>query len=476
MEALPYEDGWSISKLRSEEALNSTLNAEKLEGALMPSFQYRVTDGEFHWSSSVQSLIQSSFYWGYVVTQIPAGVLCQRYGGKKFLGWSMFLSGAITLLVPIAARVGYPVLILLRSFLGLCQGVIWPAAIAIWSRWAPPLERQRLVAGCFSGVALGVVGVYPLSSALCYNDAGGGWESVFFVSGSVAIIWCFIWSLYAYDTPDEHPHISMKEKMYIKCTLLGTIKMYIDVDYITPWESILTCKPFWALVVVQVSADFTVYFEVFCGYIYMERVLNMQPEERGYMVALPYFGFFVVNIISAILYDFCSTELIYSTTLARKIGVSAALLIPAVLIFCLGFLGYKHRVAAMILLGTSIAASGLHFGTGYLTIVADIAPPHAAIMIGISNTIAGISAMVLQPIVTHLSTDNRQDQWHILFHFICALNLLCCIIFNIWGSGEIQDWARLSSEEESFRETPSRMAEIYKRYRVPTSTPTTATF
>ena len=42
-----------------------------------------------------------------------------------------------------------------------------------------------------------------------------GWESVFYLFGIVAIVWCILWSLLVYDTPESHPFISKAERNYI---------------------------------------------------------------------------------------------------------------------------------------------------------------------------------------------------------------------------------------------------------------------
>lgn len=48
----------------------------------------------------------SSFFWGYVVTQVPAGQLAQRIGAKRILLWSMLLCAALTMLTPLSIEYG----------------------------------------------------------------------------------------------------------------------------------------------------------------------------------------------------------------------------------------------------------------------------------------------------------------------------------------------------------------------------------
>jgi ACS family sodium-dependent inorganic phosphate cotransporter len=43
-----------------------------------------------------------------------------------------------------------------------------------------------------------------------------GWESGFYVIGSITMIWFVFWCFLVFDTPDKHPRISHEEKLRIK--------------------------------------------------------------------------------------------------------------------------------------------------------------------------------------------------------------------------------------------------------------------
>lgn len=60
----------------------------------------------------------------------------------------------------------------------------------------------------FTGMALGTVISLPFSGILA---SVGGWESVFYVQGGLALIWCGLWLLFVYDSPEEHPRIHPEE-------------------------------------------------------------------------------------------------------------------------------------------------------------------------------------------------------------------------------------------------------------------------
>lgn len=50
-----------------------------------------------------QSVILSSFFWGYVVLQIPAGEMAAKFGGSILITVVVAGNAAISMLIPIAA-------------------------------------------------------------------------------------------------------------------------------------------------------------------------------------------------------------------------------------------------------------------------------------------------------------------------------------------------------------------------------------
>ena len=75
-----------------------------------------------HAHTHVQALILSSFYWGYLFTQILGGILAEKYGGDfvqltAAIVWSL---GALVLTC--VSNVTELVLVILRFIIGLAQG------------------------------------------------------------------------------------------------------------------------------------------------------------------------------------------------------------------------------------------------------------------------------------------------------------------------------------------------------------------
>lgn len=54
----------------------------------------------YDWDEKTQGLILSSFYWGYVITHLPGGMLAEKFGGKYSLGLGILSTAIFTLLTP----------------------------------------------------------------------------------------------------------------------------------------------------------------------------------------------------------------------------------------------------------------------------------------------------------------------------------------------------------------------------------------
>lgn len=65
-----------------------------------------VTTEKFYWSQELQGLILSSFYWGYILTHIPGGVLSAKIGGKYTLLFGVAIATIFTLFTPYAVLNG----------------------------------------------------------------------------------------------------------------------------------------------------------------------------------------------------------------------------------------------------------------------------------------------------------------------------------------------------------------------------------
>ncbi|CAG2103965.1 unnamed protein product, partial [Medioppia subpectinata] len=258
----------------------STGNATQTPGATTPA------PGEFSdWDSDTQAVILGAFFYGYVVTQLPAGVLAERYGGKWLFGGAIVTAAVLSLMGPVAARLGYTAFIATRIGQGLAEGAMFPCMNAMLSRWMPKMERSRGTTMIYTGAPMGTVITLPLAGVLCDSNFLGGWPSVFYVLGVAGCLWFVLWALLIHETPEAHPYISQEEYDYI---VADQPRDRSQTKRMTPWREILTSVPVYALIITHFGQNWGFLTILTLLPTYFEKVLNLNIKSNGLMSSLPY--------------------------------------------------------------------------------------------------------------------------------------------------------------------------------------------
>ncbi|XP_026314077.1 putative inorganic phosphate cotransporter, partial [Hyposmocoma kahamanoa] len=77
----------------------------------------------FDWSTQMQSVIMSSFFWGYAILQIPAGEMAAKFGGHILILLCVGVNSVLTLLLPFGSYYGdWQLVCAFRVLQGLSQG------------------------------------------------------------------------------------------------------------------------------------------------------------------------------------------------------------------------------------------------------------------------------------------------------------------------------------------------------------------
>ena len=111
---------------------------------------------EMGWSPSVSGLVQSSFFWGYILVQLPGGYLISKSSGRRMLPIGVALWSLGTAALPVSAS-AIPALCLSRALVGLGEGLAPPSSTDLIARTIPNSERTAAVAQTFSGLHIGSI-------------------------------------------------------------------------------------------------------------------------------------------------------------------------------------------------------------------------------------------------------------------------------------------------------------------------------
>ncbi|CAD7001996.1 unnamed protein product [Ceratitis capitata] len=364
---------------------NSTMNSE-------------YNDDLYDWSNTVKSIILSSFYWCYVVSQVVGGIATQYLGTKRVFGWSQFATALCSLLIPFSADLHHSAVIILRSVQGFASGLTWPAMYAMVGYWIPLAERSRFMSS-FQGFSIGIGLTYPLCGFIIDNF---GWRYVFYTTGSLGISWCILWYYLAYNTPKEHPRISAEEIEYIEASVSSEAKEACGMK--VPWMSIFTSPPVYAIAITTFGRIWIHYIFIVCGPNFMKNVLKFNYQANGFLSGMP----FICSYISSVLFCYIADKLMLSDwmtlTHVRKLFTAVSQVVPGILIYWIGYI--DHNIILLLVIWfvavTFITASY----AGAMANIVDIAPNLAGPVLAFCQTIH-MTASFLSPLMSGVIVTNE---------------------------------------------------------------------
>ncbi|MED6146589.1 putative anion transporter 6, chloroplastic [Stylosanthes scabra] len=318
---------------------------------------------QFGWNSSMAGLVQSSFFWGYALSQLPGGWLAKIFGGRKVLEVGVLVWSVATAFVPLVS--GYmPGLLLSRILVGIGEGVSPSAATDLIARSIPLEERSRAVAFVFGGLSVGSVMGLLLAPPLIQSL---GWESVFYLFGFFGVAWFLGFQV----LEGGEVQLNAGSLSRVQGTRTGSWKSSLkelngSLKEV-PWKSFFQSHAVWAMIYAH-----------FC-------------EAAWVSILPPLASVFMTNIAAQFADNLISRGV--ETTTVRKICQSIAFLSPAICMTLSSLdLGLPPWEIVSILTGglalSSFALSGL-----YCT-HQDMSPEYASILLGITNTVGAIPGIV----------------------------------------------------------------------------------
>ncbi|XP_072278422.1 vesicular glutamate transporter 2 [Pyxicephalus adspersus] len=391
---------------------------------------------KFNWDPEIVGMIHGSFFWGYIVTQIPGGYIASRLAANRVFGAAIFLTSTLNMLIPSAARVHYGCVIFVRILQGLVEGVTYPACHGIWSKWAPPLERSRLATTSFCGSYAGAVIAMPLAGILVQYT---GWSSVFYVYGSFGIVWYLFWILVSYESPATHPTITDEERNYIEESIGESANLMGAIDkFKTPWRKFFTSMPVYAIIVANFCRSWTFYLLLISQPAYFEEVFGFEISKVGILSAVPHLVMTIIVPIGGQIADFLRSKNILSTTTVRKIMNCGGFGMEATLLLVVGYSHSKGVAISFLVLAVGFSGFAISgFNVNHL----DIAPRYASILMGISNGVGTLSGMVCPLIVGAMTKNKTREEWQYVFLIAALVHYGGVIFYGLFASGEKQPWA-----------------------------------
>ncbi len=379
---------------------------------------------EFGWDRGTQGLVLSSFFVGYLLTQVFGGFLADRFGGKMVLGLGVLLWSFFTIVTPSAAYAGLTVLLLARVGMGLGEAVTFPSIYSLFSRWVPVTERTRAIGLNASGIPFGTVFALLITPVIVLTL---GWSWAFYLFGAVGFLWYLLWVRLASDTPETHATISEEE--------LGIIRAGTDQGVQgepPPWKKMLTSMPVWAIIVSHFCSNWGGYVLLSWLPTYIAEGLGVDFAAVGLYAMLPNLASFLFLNIAGWVTDGLIRRG-HDITRVRKLMQIVGFGSSAIVLAVVGYITSAPMAIALMTLGSALGAFGLG---GWASNHMDIAPRHSGTLMGISNT-AGTLPGIIGVYVSGLILQYT-NSWILVFQVAAALNVVGLVFYLIYGTGKKQ--------------------------------------
>ncbi|CDF77473.1 unnamed protein product [Chondrus crispus] len=389
--------------------------------AILPMAKY------YGWSQTTVGVIQSAFFWGYVLTQIPGGYLADKYGGKQVLAAGVVVWSAMTILTPLAASTNLGVLLLARALLGVGEGVAMPAMNNMISKWVPETERSRSLSLTYSGMYLGSVVGLLLCPAFIVSF---GWQSVFYFFGALGFFWWAAWQFWTKSTPELSTTMSEKERAYINSKMRAGAANKSSLPTSVPWKLLFSKKATWGIIIAHFCATWGYFVLLIWLPTYFNQQLGFDLAASSFLSVMPWLAMFVSANAGGFIADAMRARNISITTV-RKTMQSIGFLGPAAF---LALVSTTTDPAMAVTYMTTALALGSFSQSGVYANHQDIGPAFSGILLGISNTGAAIPGIVGVALTGYIL--DTTGSWSLVFGIAIFFYLFGTVAYNALGTGE----------------------------------------
>jgi len=359
--------------------------------------------GEFMMQELVISELQmgwiyGAFFWGYLVFQIPGGILGKRFGPRLTLlvaGTIWILTCLLFALLPgrletsIAGTVA--LLIAIRVAMGAAHAPIYPVQAASVERWFPVGQWALPNAVSSTGLSLGAALAAPIFTVVILQ---WGWRASFLVFVPIGFLFFSVWWWYARNSPREHPSMGADELATIEANRTNLTQ---DAGY-GAWRQLLGHRETLLLALAYFTHNFVFYSFATWFFHYLVNVLGFSIIESGMLAAAPWLLGAVAATVGGWVCD----------TLCGRLGPNLGCRIPAMtglvgtgVFLYLGLYSPSPYVAVALL---SLCYAFTQFAEGsFWSAQIHLAGPYAAPACGLMNTGGSVSGIIVGPLMPFLA-------------------------------------------------------------------------
>ena len=239
---------------------------------------------EMQLTAAQSGALLSAFFPGYLLTQMPAGPIVQRIGGKRMLSICLFGTAGCFLATPyVLAHGGIALTSALLDILGLMQGPMSPGIGQVNRDWIPPEGQERSIILRIQGLAH--TGAPMLAAIITPLLARGGWRRVFYAYGGTVGVFSAMWQLLVSSRRGGDTTAAPSSEKKQTATVTNTDAKTAAAAKTTEWR-IFTLPSVISLICWQFGSNFLFACLQILGPTFYMSTLECSAERAGMFLAL----------------------------------------------------------------------------------------------------------------------------------------------------------------------------------------------
>ncbi|GKX56420.1 MFS transporter [Leminorella grimontii] len=165
---------------------------------------------DLHLTNSTKGMASGIFFLGYLLLQVPAALLAERWSAKKTIFLLMLLWGVAAIWTGMVQSTNE--LLLARFVLGVFEGGVQPATLVLLLKWFPQREKARANGFWLMCIPISAIIAAPITGFLLEHFS---WRTVLIIEGFPPIIWAIVWYIMVADSPAKVWWMEPGERSYI---------------------------------------------------------------------------------------------------------------------------------------------------------------------------------------------------------------------------------------------------------------------
>ncbi|STE89434.1 transporter [Escherichia coli] len=272
--------------------------------------------GELGLSATEFGVLLSAFSLSYGFSQLPSGILLDRFGPRIVLGAGLIFWSLMQALTGMVNSFSH--FILMRIGLGIGEAPFMPAGVKSITDWYAQKERGTAL-GIFNSST--VIGQAIAPPALVLMQLAWGWRTMFVIIGVAGILVGICW--YAWYRNRAQFVLTDEERTYLS----APVKPRPQLQF-SEWLALFKHRTTWGMILGFSGVNYTgwLYIAWLPGYLQAEQGFSL--AKTGWVAAIPFLAAAVGMWVNGIVVDRLAKKG-YDLAKTRKTAIVCGLMMSA---------------------------------------------------------------------------------------------------------------------------------------------------